>query len=450
MLQVAKSGDYSGRVEYIAKDEVGMLGASFNMMLQQIQNRDQQLGTLVEELKAATHAKSLFLANMSHEIRTPMNGILGITGLLLEMPATKKQQRYFETIEQSAQSLMGIINDILDISKIEAGHLHLTKLEFNLEELILHICKTFTLPAKTKGLELDVSIARDIPVKLLGDAGRLRQILTNLIGNAIKFTPAGSVSICVSVRPTDTADTMLLIEVTDTGIGIAEHAKNRIFSEFSQADETTTRQYGGTGLGLSVSKYIVEMMHGQIGVDSTRGEGSRFWFSLPLGHDAPQSLATTNTLAIKGNSENESDISELKPDAKAQYHADVLIVDDSELNRFILTETLKTFGLIAQTVAGGREAVETVRKNPIDLVIMDIQMPDMDGMQATGAIRQWEQETNKQNHLPIIAFSASAMEGDREQFLKAGMDDYLSKPLQMEAFADVLQKWLGHHQININ
>ena len=445
MLEVSQSADYTRRVEYLADDEVGMLGASFNMMLQQVQNRDQQLENLVEELRAATHAKSQFLANMSHEIRTPMNSIMGITSLLLDMPLNERQQTYFETIDRSAQSLMVIINDILDISKIEAGHLSIEDTEFNLEDVILHITNTFLHPAKSKGLRLEVRIAPGTPMNLLSDAGRLQQVLINLVGNAIKFTPSGSVLLNVSVQDGSDSNDELLFEVTDTGIGVAGHAKTRIFSEFSQADESTTRRFGGTGLGLSFSKHVVEMMGGQIGVESTEGKGSRFWFTLPLIQTIHSSGSNSLTSRPTTEIETGKDKQVATPDVNGRrsgYNARVLIVDDSKPNLFILTETMKTLGLDVTAAEGGKKAVELAQTQQFDLVIMDIQMPDMDGLEATRKIRDFERENFTDRHLPIIAFSANAMEGDRELYLQAEMDDYLSKPFQKEAFLAVLDKWL--------
>ena len=449
MLEVSQSADYTRRVEYLADDEIGMLGASFNMMLRQVETRDQQLENLVKELRTATHAKSQFLANMSHEIRTPMNSIMGITSLLLDMPLNERHKTYFETIDRSAQSLMVIINDILDISKIEAGHLSIEEQEFNLEEVILHITSTFQHPAKSKGLRLEFRIASGTPMNLLGDAGRLQQVLINLVGNAIKFTTSGSVLLNVSVQDKSDSNDKLLFEVTDTGIGIARHAKTRIFDEFSQADESTTRRFGGTGLGLSFSKHVVEMMGGQIGVDSSKSKGSRFWFTLPLVQTTESaeshSLTSRPTTEIEASKDNQvatPDVNGRRP----SYNARVLIVDDSKPNLFILTETMKTLGLEVIAAEGGKKAVELAQTHQFDLVIMDIQMPDMDGLEATRKIRNFERGNLTDSRLPIIAFSANAMEGDRELYLQAEMDDYLSKPFQKEAFLTVLDRWLKTEQ----
>lgn len=449
MLEISQSADYTRHVEHLADDEFGVLGESFNVMLRQVKNRDQQLENLVEELRAATHAKSQFLANMSHEIRTPMNSIMGITSLLLDMPQNERQKTYFETIDKSAQSLMVIINDILDISKIEAGHLSIEEREFNLEDVILHVTNTFRHPAKSKGLRLDINIAPGTPMNLLSDPGRLQQVLINLVGNAIKFTPSGSVALNVSVQDNSDSDHELLFEVTDTGIGVSSNAKTKIFDEFSQADETTTRRFGGTGLGLSFSKHVVEIMGGQIGVDSSKGKGSRFWFTLPLTQAGNSSVS--DSLPARPTNEKETcNVRQMAtPDVNGRrpgYSARVLIVDDSKPNLFVLTETMKALGLDVMAADGAKKAVELAQTQQFDLVIMDIQMPDMDGMDATRQIRKFERENFTNRHLPIIAFSANAMEGDRELYLQAEMDDYLSKPFQKEAFLALLDKWLEKDQ----
>jgi len=451
MMDVSEHGDYSHRIENVATDEIGTLGSSFNEMLEQIQSRDQQLEKLVKQLKAATKAKSSFLANMSHEIRTPMNGILGITELLLDAPMTNKQKLYFETIEKSAQSLLAIINDILDISKIETGLFQIDNLEFDLTEVIKDIHTTFQPSAQAKQLVFSTNIAQGVPAEVLGDAGRLRQVLTNLIGNAIKFTSNGSVTVAVSAVSKDAFSTELLCEVTDTGIGIAESAKDSIFSEFTQADESTTRQFGGTGLGLSVSKHLVELMQGKIGVDGTNSGGSRFWFVLPmeLKNQSPENfldrpLKITAPSFSSDIDEDQVYISEPAKAGKEQFRAKVLIADDNVLNQYILIEGLKKFGLEVLAVNSGTTAIEAIKKEHFDLVVMDIQMPGMDGMEATEKIRSLEQARGLNQPVPIVAFSANAMEGDRERFLNAGMDDYLSKPLQTNLLEKLLLKWLAH------
>ncbi|MEH6635516.1 MAG: ATP-binding protein [Halioglobus sp.] len=454
MRDVSASGDYTQRVEHIKNDEMGLLASNFNFMLQKVEDRDRKLENLVDELKLATEAKSAFLANMSHEIRTPMNGILGITSLLLEAPATGKKRSYYETIDRSAKSLMQLINGILDLSKIESGKFTIDEADFNLLDTLHEVCSLFDSMAQESNLQLTFSLAPDTPVRVIGDAIKLRQIIINLVGNAIKFTEDGAVSVAISATHKAASSALFLFEVKDAGIGISEQAQERIFSDFTQADDSVTRSYGGTGLGLAVSKNMVELMRGQIGVDSIEGQGSRFWFTLPLklsGEEigAPAEKASSLDSATEGAAHmSDAGDDSSNSNERAQYQARVLIVDDSEVNQFILMETIKTFGIDAVAVGSGAEAIAALKEEQFDLVVMDIQMPKMSGIEATARIRKLEQATTCKQAIPIIAFSANAMQGDRERFLQAGMDDYLSKPMQVAVLAAVLQKWLGQHRLH--
>ncbi|MEH6559206.1 MAG: ATP-binding protein [Oceanicoccus sp.] len=451
ILDVSEKGDYTKRVELITKDEIGILASNFNLMLRNIDDRDRELEKLVNELKLATKAKSAFLANMSHEIRTPMNGILGITALLLEMPETDKKRAYYKTIDGSAKSLMQLINDILDLSKIESGNYNLDEADFNLNDTIDELQRLFESLAREKSLQLTFSLAAGTPVRLMGDSTRLRQVIINLVGNALKFTETGSVSVSISATQKDTSHVLFLFEVNDTGIGIPLQVREKIFSDFTQADDSITRNYGGTGLGLAVSRNIVKLMQGQIGVDSIEGQGSRFWFTLPLGlsrekpgiqveKTSPLESSTERAAHISGPGDDSSSSTE-----RAQYQARILVVDDSDVNQFILIETMTKFGIDTVAVGSGAEAITALKEGHFDLVVMDIQMPYMSGIEATARIRESERLISCKNPMPIIAFSANAMQGDRERFLQAGMDDYLSKPLQIEVLAAVLKKWLGRH-----
>jgi signal transduction histidine kinase/ActR/RegA family two-component response regulator len=443
--QVAATKDYSQRVEHTTQDEVGELAEGFNLMLDIIDNRDKEMESLVEELKFATAAKSAFLANMSHEIRTPMNGILGVTSLLLKIPDTEEKITYIKTIDNSAKSLLCIINDILDLSKIEAGKVDLEIAEFTLDEIVTQLRSLFEPTATTKGLSLRISLDPTTPINLIADSGRLRQVLINMIGNALKFTPTGSVTVHISTCSLTLTSAELLFEVTDTGIGITKKSQNVIFDDFSQVDQTSTRNFGGTGLGLSVSKKIVELMGGGIGVESHENQGSRFWFTLPVELDSKRKSINSDCstpLAIEQSLRFDNAQSRETP----SYEARVLIVDDSEVNRFIMVETMKTFGLDTTAVDSGIAAIDAVQKETFDLIVMDIQMPEISGIEATDKIRLWEKSAGSNKPIPIIAFSASAMRGDRERFLLAGMDDYLSKPIQLDHLSRVLDKWLGQTQ----
>jgi signal transduction histidine kinase len=302
--EVSATKDYSRRVERTTDDEVGELAEGFNFMLEIIGDRDKEMENLVEKLKSATAAKSAFLANMSHEIRTPMNGILGVTSLLLQTPETEERRTYFKTIDDSANSLLRIVNQILDLSRIEAGQVDLEITEFSLDEAIHRLKNLFEPTAKAKGLSLDITLEPGTPINLSGDSGRLRQVLINMIGNALKFTPSGSVTVHVSIHSLTSSSTSLLFEVTDTGIGIGQQSQNTIFEDFSQVDESPTRNFGGTGLGLSVSKKIVELLGGEIGVESHENQGSRFWFTVPfeLGSKLQPISSNSSNCPIRCNS----------------------------------------------------------------------------------------------------------------------------------------------------
>ena len=453
MRDVSGGNDYSRRVRHISNDEIGLLASSFNAMLQNIEDRDRVLEEMVSKLKSATAAKSAFLANMSHEIRTPMNGILGITSLLLETAETDKRESYYKTIDSSAKSLMLLIDDILDLSKIEAGKYTIDAVEFTLLDTMDELQSLFESMARAKGLQFTFSIAEDAPICLVGDPKRIRQVLINLIGNAFKFTEAGAVAVSVSATGKTESSAQFVFTVTDTGIGISEQAQGKIFSDFTQADDSLTKGYGGTGLGLAISRNLVELMHGEIGVDSITGQGSSFWFTLPFELGSGEACDTVEELTTprygdKGAthiSKSADDLSGVKE--IIQYDARVLIVDDSEVNQFVLMETIKRFGIEAVAVGSGCEAIALLEEDQFDLVVMDIQMPQMSGLEATARIRASERASAVKKVTPIIAFSANAMQGDRERFLRAGMDDYLSKPVQVDSLAAVLQERLGQHRL---
>ena len=605
--KVSTSQNYSLRIAHQRTDELGQLIDSFNTMMAQIEDRgaallhhrdelERQVGVRTEQLEkaknaaeAASRAKSAFLATMSHEIRTPMNGVLGMTEMLLATPLTEAQRNYTTLVKRSGEHLLVIINDILDFSKIEAGKLTIEYINFNLWDLLDDIHNVYTPQAAGKGIGFDFDIANDIPVAICGDPNRLRQIMANLLGNAIKFTEEGRILARVRVAGEDTQSVMLRFEVHDTGIGISREARARLFEAFSQADDSTTRRYGGTGLGLAISKQLVELMGGAIGVDNAPTRGSIFWFTVSFDKrrvdpDAPghrqHTLAGLRVLVVDEQEESREDLAQqlrawhaaadgaasaaagyerllsaarsgrpydaavidmemthtsglalaasIKADAgarathivlvsperlaadpvqrraagvayqlvkparaadmvaclaacAARLHAPgagapgptpaaaapaatpampaaapatprpaprsrarrVLLAEDNPVNVEVAKAMLESLGIEATCARNGQEALQAVRAGGFDAVLMDCQMPVMDGFAATAAIRRHEREAGRARTLPVIAITANALQGDREACLAAGMDDYLSKPFTQQQLAAVIGRWVG-------
>jgi PAS domain S-box-containing protein len=435
----------AGRVAYISVDITDRKRAEQALrktledagrLNQQLEAETARANAAATQAQAATVAKSMFLANMSHEIRTPLNGVIGLNALLLDMELSPKQRHYVKLIGANAELLLQLINDILDLSKLEAGKLQLEAAKFEIRPLLDKLAKMMEFPVSEKGLRFVCQAADDVPERLCGDAGRLQQVLINLVGNAIKFTNQGEVVVNVTRQWEKDGKIRLRFSVRDTGIGIPLEQQQLVFASFTQADSSTTRKFGGTGLGLTICRELVGIMGGEIGVESEPGQGSEFWFTATF-HSLPDM-----DLKLMSSKKRSALLQLPKQQAPAaDYPARILLVEDNLTNQQVALGILGKMNLHADTAANGVQALEALSRQHYDLVLMDVQMPEMDGMEATRQIRSGASSV-LDHEIPVVAMTAHAMAGDEARCLESGMNDYVTKPIDPRLLLAAIRRWL--------
>jgi len=431
-VNTIKDGNYSLNLRDDIPDEIGRLTASFKQMTEAVNQNQLDLSNAKDAAEAASLAKSTFLANMSHEIRTPINAITGMSFLLRRSGLSPKQTDRLDKLDNACKHLLGVINDILDISKIEAGQFRLDETELSFDKIVENVVSMVSASANSKGLRIVINID-SIPNDLVGDATRLQQALLNYLSNAVKFTECGSITINVRLREDNSEDALIVFSVADTGIGITSEALQRLFTAFEQADNSMTRKYGGTGLGLAITRKIAEIMGGEVGVSSKPGFGSTFWFSARVRKKAHHSIAESDVQTV-----------DVQTTIKRAFaNSRVLLVEDEPINREFTLDLLVDLGLLVDVAEDGQIALNLATTNDYALILMDLQMPNMDGLEATQRIRELAKP-----YVSIVALTANAFAEDMQRCFEAGMDDFIAKPIDANILYATLLRWMPRGQVD--